>query len=87
MADTTRAGAAQQINDGGPAFARPATLHETQIYSHAQAGMTLRDYFAVAALPMVMEQRGESSTTAGRLDDARRAYAMADAMLIARLGA
>jgi len=68
----------QPINDGGPAFPRSATDH-----CHSQEGMTLRDYFAAAALqPLV--------TSAIELDHvkwdatAQHAYLCADAMLKAR---
>jgi len=66
------------INDGGPAFPRSATDH-----CHSQEGMTLRDYFAAAALqPLV--------TSAIELDHvkwdatAQHAYLIADALLKAR---
>jgi hypothetical protein len=68
----------QPINDGGPAFPRSATDH-----CQSQEGMTLRDYFAAAALqPLV--------TSAIELDHvkwdatAQHAYLIADAMLKAR---
>lgn len=68
-----------QINDGGPAF--PA--QDWQAKGNHHPGMTLRDYFAAAALePLV--------TSAIKLDHAKwdatvqHAYLIADAMLRAR---
>ena len=64
-----------QINDGGPAF--PADF---QLYS---TGMTLRDYFAAAALQGFMA----AHTSGGCLVDdlyAKYSYDLADAMLKAR---
>lgn len=69
------------INDGGPAF--PCVDH----MGDGPQGMTLRDYFAAAALPAVIEWlavrgRGESGWT--KEDAAGHAYDVADAMLTAR---
>lgn len=52
----------------------------------AQEGMTLRDYFAAAALSAFLsnDQYGPSGTELGVLGDAERAYRYADAMLTAR---
>ena len=60
-----------KINDGGPAF--PADF---QLYS---TGMTLRDYFAAAAL-----QGNLIEPTASNDDVAKWAYSLADAMIKAR---
>lgn len=65
-----------QINDGGPAF--PNVPPDSQ-YSKWDMGMTLRDYFAAAAL--------QSMTITGQYtfaDYANDAYQLADAMLKAR---
>lgn len=63
--------------DGGPAF--PTVAGQT-VYSH---GMTLRDWFAGQA--MAGELASWRQNTAGHeFNIARRAYAMADAMLEAR---
>jgi hypothetical protein len=66
----------QPINTGGPAFPTPAGIQQND-------GMSLRDYFAAAALqPLV--------TSAIKLDHvkwdatAQHAYLIADAMLKAR---
>ena len=66
----------QPINDGGPAFPTPAGIQHND-------GMTLRDYFAAAALqPLV--------TSAIELDHSKwdaaveHAYLIADAMLKAK---
>jgi len=67
----------QPINDGGPAF--PGMTYISQDGKKNPEGMTLRDYFAAAALPQV-DQRSH-----GNPDDvARECYQLADAMLKAR---
>jgi hypothetical protein len=82
------------INDGGPAF--PATSWtEDGEFLGANNGMTLRDYFAAAALAGGLEQGVENDIASAIGPDhdswwhpankiARRAYAVADAMLKAR---
>jgi hypothetical protein len=65
-----------KINDGGPAF--PNVPPDSQ-YSDWDKGMTLRDYFAAAALPEV-DKRSHGTTD----DVARECYQLADAMLKAR---
>jgi hypothetical protein len=71
----------QPINDGGPAF--PA--QDWQAKGNHHPGMTLRDYFAAAALQGIL-----SNTEAGKAwnesDVARFCYFQADAMLKAREG-
>lgn len=66
-------------NDGGPAF--PFTEHtpDGSLYSE-QPGMTLRDYFAAQVLVGLSVRREGKCNE----DDARNAYALADAMLRAR---
>jgi hypothetical protein len=68
----------QPINDGGPAFP-----HTTQWDGITPAinhnGMTLRDYFAAAAL-----QGNLIEPTANNDEVAKWAYSLADAMLKAR---
>jgi hypothetical protein len=66
--------------DGGPAFAAIATSPSDDVFH--QTGMTLRDYFAAAAL---------TGFTAGAFwaevendEAAKAAYAVADAMIAAR---
>lgn len=61
--------------DGGPAFPGP---------HHQDEGLTLRDYFAAAALPSIHDLR-ESLYLAHSADGiAEVAYKLADAMLKAR---
>ncbi len=60
----------QQINDGGPAF---PTLDNTEHWRHL--GLSLRDYFAAAALQGLLAYDGDCSTAIGL------AYHTADAML------
>jgi hypothetical protein len=59
----------QPIDDGGPEF--PLCL---------SIGMTLRDYFAAAALQGILADGGGASWD----DDAKNAFKAADAMLKAR---
>ncbi len=61
-----------QINDGGPAF--PNVPPDSQ-YSDWDKGMTLRDFFAAAALQGLLAYDGDCSTAIGL------AYHTADAML------
>jgi hypothetical protein len=70
--------------DGGPAFPSQYELPENQ-------GLTLRDYFAAAALPVVwsmttfvIEQNGTITKTIDEESIAHATYAMADALLKAR---
>jgi len=74
--------------DGGPAF--PLDTGSC----HYQDGMSLRDYFAAAALPQSIQhireaiERGVSPKTSNDVPEAaaRLAYQMADAMLAHRDG-
>lgn len=63
-----------QINDGGPAF---PTLFIEPNYGSGYAGMTLRDYFAAAAINEVGWYENMDNSAA-------MAYLIADAMLRAR---
>ena len=65
-----------KINDGGQAFPRAVQFDDAFINGH---GMTLRDYFAAAAL-----QGNLIEPTASNDDVAKWAYSLADAMLKAR---
>ena len=67
----------QPINDGGPAF--PMGYHP-EGNSADHFGMTIRDYFAAAALQGILANGGGASWD----DDATHAYLCADAMLKAR---
>lgn len=67
----------QQINDGGPAF---PTLDNTEHWRHL--GLSLRDYFAAAALQGLMAQvKPEDHWAEYR---AKWSYEVADAMLEGR---
>jgi hypothetical protein len=69
----------EQINDGGPAF--PFREHFGGSGYERFPGMTLRDYFAAAAL----QGWCACPTTAGTEQDAAElAYRYADAMIAAR---
>ena len=69
----------QPINDGGPAFP-----HTTQWDGITPAinyhGISMRDYFAAAALQGILADGGGASWD----DDAKNAFKAADAMLKAR---
>lgn len=66
----------KEMNNGGPAFPSLATDHR-----YGEQGMTLRDYFAAAALTGCLA----ASHTDGEPEDfARVAYGLADAMLKAK---
>ena len=67
----------QPINDGGPAFPLQSIGPEFQ---PGYSGMTLRDYFAAAALQGILSEGGGPTWDV----DAKCAYAAADAMLKAR---
>lgn len=70
----------QPINDGGPAFARDSHMDKQLGLYVQQQGMSLRDFFAAAALQGIL-----SSTQTGHLQIiAKDAYGMADAMIKAR---
>ena len=72
------------INDGGSAFPSPPSQHSNGFYSTGE-GMTLRDYFAAAALQGIIS---DASVLASLKKDgeliSRSAYAFADAMLKAK---
>jgi len=76
----------KQTNDGGPAFPVITTGETMTTGPWASApGMTLRDYFAAAALTGLLASDPESTL---RPDSAARsALRYADAMLAARGGA
>jgi hypothetical protein len=65
-----------KINDGGQAFPRAVQFDDAFINGH---GMTLRDYFAAAAL-----QGNLIEPTASNDEIAKYAYSLADAMLKAK---
>jgi hypothetical protein len=66
-----------KIDEGGAAF--PSELFE-------QPGMTLRDYFAAAALQGMMGNRSLVDTFSGHAIMAEKSYFLADAMIEARKG-
>lgn len=74
------------INDGGSVFPLPAEQSEKQNF--ATQGITLRDYFASAAMQgWIATYSGEYGHPAEADGGARRArlsYAMADAMIAER---
>lgn len=81
--------------DGGPAFPHAQRLWDNDAQSwavHSVGGMTLRDYFAAAALQGMLANPGMGRATYNALPEgekvcdefARVAYSTADAMLTAR---
>jgi hypothetical protein len=79
------------INDGGPAFPHAQRLWDSDAQSwavHSIGGMTLRDYFAAAALCAVYRRAYEADvsnySTTHPETIARRAYEYADGMLAIR---
>lgn len=82
-----------QINDGGPAFPTGPNFGTmkphpdgTLIVTHygMQSGVTIRDYFAAAALQGLIASRGSMSTRFLAEDDASYVFEIADAMIRAR---
>jgi len=68
-------------NDGGPAF--PLQDWDEIIHSRRiEIGMSLRDYFAAAALQGLMNQASNHRSIA--IEEAEYCYLIADAMLAAR---
>ena len=75
------------MRDGGPAF--PHLLDSCQRANETEMhpGMTLRDYFAAAALTGLLSELAHPDTTDSAVDwsvCAKSAYTAADAMLAAR---
>jgi hypothetical protein len=70
-----------QINDGGPAFPRDTHMDKEIGLYVQQTGMTLRDYFAAAALQGILA-RGQSLSS--KRDEVVEAFQYSDAMLKAR---
>ena len=72
------------MKDGGPAFPRPEGWNGLSCEEHSsnapQAGMSLRDYFAAAALTGIMAYGGVIESERA----AEKAFKCADAMLAER---
>jgi hypothetical protein len=64
-------------------FAFPLHNHGAQTLGMHLSGMTLRDYFAAAALPMAIQEMNEAESYDSN-DAAIVAYQYADAMMEAR---
>ena len=71
------------IKDGGPAFPSPGLNSATDERQYGRDGMSLRDWLAGQALAAIVLDHGDSCD-GYRQAVARRAYAIADAMLRAR---
>ena len=74
----------KNIDDGGPAFARDSHMDKQIGLYVQQQGMSLRDYFAAAALQGLIASRGSLSTRFLAEDDASYVYEIADAMIKVR---
>lgn len=68
-----------KIDDGGLAFPVPATE-----FNERYSGMTLRDYFAAAALQGFLANSSNEFVMLRHVNLASEAYMVADAMLTAR---
>ncbi|MDE2447300.1 MAG: hypothetical protein KGO94_14080 [Alphaproteobacteria bacterium] len=69
--------------DGGPVFPRVANHVDSFGFLHQESnGMSIRDYFAAAALQALMNEPPPPSFTLSEV--ASKAYRLADAMLRAR---
>ena len=80
-----------KINDGGAAFPLPKQVFGENIHlEYADKGMTLRDYFAAAALQGIITKGTYTSVammSCGKsFDYERLAYMVADRMIEARKG-
>lgn len=75
-----RAATQPERPDGGPAF----PLLETAEYFAESTGMSLRDYFAAAALAHYEPYEGEPIDSETLIRVARTCFRIADAMLKAR---
>lgn len=76
-----------EIDDGGPAFGAPSVFGDCNAacLERGEYGMSLRDYFAAAALTGYMAWSPEDCDRIGAPDDiAHFAFKVADAMLTAR---
>jgi len=86
MTTDTAEGAGKRVEDGGPAFPLPAESNPygdpQMVHSHGY-GMSLRDYFAAAAMPAMIGQFGQINENTMQLASGD-AYKYADAMLRAR---
>jgi hypothetical protein len=75
------------IDDGGPAFAAAAFVHNISGSLAWQDGMSLRDFFAAKAMQAMISKHGREDDSPGFFDYAtdesiaRCAYIYADAML------
>lgn len=77
----------EKINNGGPAFPEGIAVREDgKVYGGKNSGMTLRDYFASAAMHGIIANEGVCLEEDAGLSSeyAKKAYRYADAMLIAR---
>jgi hypothetical protein len=70
-----------QNNNGGPAFARPASSIDRESF-RAQSGLSTRDYFAAKAMQGLLAAGDGDVLSAEAI--AKNAYTIADAMLARR---
>lgn len=76
------------MSNGGPAFPVPQVPATGQVKSVEFSGMTLRDYFAAAVLPALIERTDAASLRAPNVHEgfAIAAYTWADALIKVRGG-
>ena len=79
----------KSIDNGGPVFPSPDVFHPNGQIQYGEIGLTLRDYFASQALPVIISKlcfeglyREECSGES--INYANAAYKLADAMIKAR---
>lgn len=70
-----------------PAFPQDSVIHPNGEVEYGSSGMSLRDYFAGQALPMLIDQVTSTSAVSSRQHAeliASKSYQMADAMMSRR---
>lgn len=72
----------EKINDGGAAFPLTETVISDRAFPPDHWGMSLRDYFAAKAMQEMCS--GAWPDSLDRPEIAKRAYLLADCMIIAR---
>ena len=73
------------VYHSGTIFLAPEAMEDVLIEAHP--GMSMRDYFAAAALTGLLAQSQGSATVSDPAIGAKYAYTLADAMLAARAAA
>lgn len=71
------------MNGDSPAFPQTYRIRGDSTIVGA-TGITIRDYFAAAALPAILAENGRCGVDQSTEEDCLNAYYVADAMLVAR---